>query len=170
MEKKKILIFRGISLLFIFHVSFKRFNKKDSIWDESIWPNFLVRFNDQNGIEQSASDLAEDRERTRRCKLQYALALRMWQFEWAKIARLGQRPFVIGGTRSRVCVRSFASMPSHEIRTGGQDDGRWDALGNRRWHSLTHSPTYPTSLPSYSTLYRFSFIHKKFRPYFSFLF
>lgn len=103
-------------------------------------------------------------ERTRRCKLQYALALRMWQFEWAKIARLGQRPLVIGGTRSRVCVRSFAGTPSHEIRTGGQDDGRWDALGNRRWHSLTHSPTYPTSLPSHSTLYRFSFIHKKFCP------
>lgn len=104
------------------------------------------------------SDLARVGKGRGRVKLQYALALRMWHFEWAKIARLGQHPLVIGGTRSRVCVRSFASTPSHEIRTGGQDDGRWDALGNRRWHSLTHSPTYSTRLP-YSTLYRFSFIH-----------
>lgn len=66
--------------------------------------------------------------------------------------------------RARVCVRSFASVPDHEIRTGGQDDGRRDALGNRAVTRATQPRTRPRIPREYvpsSNLchFSFSFVH-----------
>ena len=97
-------------------------------------------------------------ERTRRCKLQYALALRMWQFEWAKIARLGQRPLVIGGrVHACACARSPVRQATKYGRADRMtDDGTpWATGGDTASHTRprilrAYPPTPPyTAFPSF---------------------
>lgn len=94
-------------------------------------------------------------ERRRGCKLQYALALRMWHFEWAKI---GQHPLVIGGTRVRALVRQATKYGRADRMT---DDGTPWATGG---DTASHSPTYSSLTPPYTAFP--SFI--TFCPYFPF--
>lgn len=63
----------------------------------------------------------------------------------------GARWRAMSGVRACACLRVYvrACMRArYEIRTGGQDDGRQEASGNREWwlarHKLTgsHSPTH----------------------------
>lgn len=102
--------------------------------------------------------MAEDRERTRRCKLQYALALRMWQFEWAKIARLGQRrSWLAERVHACACARSPVCQATKYGRADRMtDDGTpWATGGDTASHTRprilrAYPPTPPyTAFPSF---------------------
>lgn len=81
----------------------------------------------------------------------------MWHFEWTKIARLGSRPLVIGGTAWSVCTVhacAYARSPACQTTKYGRADRMTDdgtPWATERWlarHSLAlahvfHANTYP---------------------------
>lgn len=117
---------------------------------------FLVRFNDQKIWDRVMGEwFGGDREeRTRRCKLQYALALcvtvvTVWMGKNRAARPASARDWRNAFTRVRALVRRYAKPRNTDGRTGWRTMGRPGQPAVTQPHTLAHvsyEPTLPLHL------------------------